>query len=166
MAATPPPAPSGKASPVAVLMAPISARSSPGKAAACTIEPGRVSSSTTPSPPRTFPWLPGFQAAPSGDSGSTMHAAPLRVVEMMADDLDRPEAVAQRVRDEGARAVPCLAALDHGERDVAAECGRIAGGGDVADRAVRVLLVDLIDDMRATGEGPVVERDQPDQRWP
>ena len=107
-------------------MAAISAFSSPGQAASWTIEPGCVSDRMTPTPCSKLPCEPGWSTGSSGDCRSTMHAAPFRIEEMVADDLDRPEAVAQRVGDEGARAVARLAALDQRQRDIFAERRRIA----------------------------------------
>ena len=85
---------------------------------------------------------------------------------MVGDDLDRSEAVAQGIGDMGTGAVPCLAALDQRQRDMLAERRRIAAGGDVTDRAVRIGLVQRLDDVRAAVERPVVERDQADQFQP
>src|SRR5690606_28445948 len=114
-------------------------------------------------PEAKLPCEPGCHTGFSGDSCSTMHAAPFGIVEMVADDLDRPEALAQRVGDESAAAVPSLAVAHQCQPDIFAERGRIAGGGEVADRTVRIGLVQLLHNMRAAIERPVVERDYADK---
>src|SRR6185312_7142547 len=133
------------------------------------MEPGCVSERVTPAPASKFPCEPGWKTGSSGDWRSTptslaptlltMHAAPFRIEEMVTDDLDRTEALAQRIGDEGACAMQRTAALDQRQRDIFAEHRRIAAGGDVADGAMRVFFVQLLDDMRAAVERPVVQRD-------
>ena len=82
--------------------------------------PGASLGQATPTPSAKSPCVPGRHTGASGESASTMHALPFRVEEMVADDLDRAEAAAQRVGDEGAAAVPRLAALDQRQRDMLA----------------------------------------------
>ena len=56
----------------------------------------------------------------------------------------------------GARALPGLPVLDQRQRDMLAERRRIAAGGDVTDGAVRIGLVELLNDVRAAETVPAV----------
>src|SRR6185312_446923 len=130
------------------------------------MEPGCVSERVTPAPASKFPCEPGWKTGSSGDWRSTwltMHAGPFRIEEMVADDLDRTEALAQRIGDKGACAMQRTAALDQRQRDIFAEHRRIAAGGDMADGAVRVFFVQFLDDVRTAIEWPVVQRDDADE---
>src|SRR5690606_38243119 len=128
-----------------------------GHAATCTIEPGFGSDSVTPTPSAKLPCDPGRKAEPRGDSRSGMHAAPFRVEHVVADDLDRAEALSQRIGDEGAGSVAGFPALDQRQPDVFLQGGRIADGGDVADALSEAFRSLLFDDMRAAGERAPIE---------
>src|SRR5690606_32539083 len=135
----------------------------PGHAAASAMPEGVTSLMRRPGPADRLPCLPGRKAAPRGDSRSTMQPLSFRIEEMVAYDLDLSEALAKRVGQEGARAVPRLAATHQRQADIFLQGGRIARGGDMADARSESVTVGLLHNVRPAVKRPAVERDHADE---